>query len=38
VDFSKLDGRQTLEEIKNILEEDGYKVKVRIGSNYSFNS
>jgi hypothetical protein len=38
VDFSKLDGRQTLEEIKNVLEEDGYKVKVRIGSNYSFNS
>jgi len=36
VDFSKLDGRDTLENIKSVLEKDGYKVKVQIGSNYKF--
>lgn len=38
VDFNKLDGRETLDSIKQVLEEDGYKVKVRVGSNYSFNN
>lgn len=36
VDFNKLDGRETLENIKNILEEGGYKVKVQLGPNYKF--
>lgn len=36
VDFSKQDGIQTYNDIKAILEEDGYMVKVKTGLNYEF--
>lgn len=37
VDFSREDGRETLDQIKQILEEDGYVVKAQIGHNYNFH-
>lgn len=37
IDFSKQDGRRILEGIKEILQEDGYRVKVRTGANYNFS-
>jgi len=38
VDFLKEDGRETLDQIKQILEEDGYVVKAQIGRNYNFHN
>jgi len=37
IDYSASDGKGTLSDIKNILEEDGYKVKAKKGSNYDFS-
>jgi hypothetical protein len=34
-DFSVEDGKQTLENIKNILQEDGFAVKYKYGKNYN---
>lgn len=36
VDFSQEDGIETLEGIKQILEDDDFAVKAKIGSNYNF--
>jgi hypothetical protein len=36
VDYAASDGKGTLSHIKDILEEDGYKVKAKKGSNYNF--
>lgn len=36
IDFSKQDGRETLNDIKAILEENNYTVKVKTGLNYDF--
>jgi hypothetical protein len=36
VDFSKEDGRETLDQIRDILQEDNYLVKVQLGKNYDF--
>ena len=36
VDFSKEDGRETLDQIKDILQEDNYLVKVQLGKSYDF--
>ena len=36
IDFAKEDGRDMLNQIKAILEEDNYVVKTQIGSNYDF--
>ena len=38
VDFSKEDGRETLDQIKRILEEDNYVIKAQIGNNYNFHT
>ncbi len=38
VDFAKDDGRETLDNIKAILEENNYVVKVQIGNNYDFSN
>ena len=37
IDYSASDGKGTLLDIKTILEEDGYKVKAKKGSNYDFS-
>jgi hypothetical protein len=37
VDFALEDGRSTLETIKDILQEDGYLVKVKTGDTYDFS-
>ena len=37
IDYSVEDGKGTLSDIKNILEEDRYKVKAKKGSNYDFS-
>lgn len=36
VDFSEEDGIETLQHIKQILEDEGFAVKAKIGSNYNF--
>ena len=36
IDYSAEDGKGTLADIKNILEEDGYRVKAKKGHNYNF--
>lgn len=36
IDFCKEDGREVLNNIKEILQEGGYRVKVQMGSNYNF--
>jgi hypothetical protein len=36
VDFSKDDERETLDKIKDILQEDNYLVKVQLGKTYDF--
>lgn len=36
IDYAALDGKGTLSDIKNILEEGGYRVKAKKGSNYNF--
>jgi len=36
VDFSAEDGKGFLAQIKNVLEEDGYRVKAKKGDNYNF--
>ena len=36
VDFSKEDGRETLDQIRDILQEDNYLVKVQLGKSYDF--
>ena len=36
IDYSAEDGKRTLADIKNILEEDGYRVKAKKGHNYNF--
>lgn len=36
VDFSKEDGRETLDQIRDILQEDNYLVKVQLGKTYDF--
>jgi len=36
IDYSAEDGKGTLADIKNILEEDGYRVKAKKGDNYNF--
>lgn len=36
IDFSKEDGRETLDNIENILQEDNYSVKRKLGKNYDF--
>ena len=36
IDFSKEDGRETLDQIRDILQEDNYLVKVQLGKNYDF--
>lgn len=36
IDYSAEDGKGTLADIKNILEEGGYKVKAKKGDNYNF--
>lgn len=38
IDFAKEDGRETLNNIKTILEENGYVVKTQIGANYGFSN
>ena len=38
IDFAVKDGRDVLNQIKAILEEDNYVVKTQIGNNYDFNS
>jgi hypothetical protein len=38
IDFAVKDGRDTLDQIKAILEEDNYVVKTQIGNNYDFSS
>jgi hypothetical protein len=37
IDYSADDGKETLNQIKQILEEDGYGVKAKIGTNYNFS-
>jgi len=37
IDFAKSDGREALDQIKAILEEDNYVVKAQIGNNYDFS-
>ena len=37
VDFALEDGKETLETIKAILQEDGYLVKIKIGDTYDFS-
>lgn len=37
IDYAASDGKGTLSDIKNILEEDGYRVKAKKGSNYDFS-
>lgn len=37
IDFAKSDGRELLNQIKAILEEDNYVVKAQIGNNYDFS-
>lgn len=37
VDFSKEDGRETLDQIRQILEQGGYVVKAQLGHNYCFH-
>ena len=36
IDYAASDGKGTLSHIKDILEEDGYKVKAKKGDNYNF--
>ena len=36
IDYAVSDGKGTLSHIKDILEEDGYKVKAKKGDNYNF--
>jgi hypothetical protein len=36
IDYSADDGKRTLSDIKNILEEDRYRVKAKKGHNYNF--
>ena len=36
VDFSKEDGREVLDQIRDILQEDNYLVKVQLGKTYDF--
>jgi len=36
VDCSLEDGKETLEQIRSILEEDGYLVKIKVGETYDF--
>ena len=36
IDYSAEDGKGTLSDIKNILEEDRYRVKAKKGHNYNF--
>lgn len=36
VDFALEDGRETLDEIRAILQEDGYLVKIKTGNSYNF--
>jgi hypothetical protein len=36
IDYSASDGKGTLADIKNILEENGYRVKAKKGHNYNF--
>jgi hypothetical protein len=35
IDYSRDDGKETLKEIKNIMESNGFKVKVKYGINYN---
>ena len=36
VDFSKEDGREILDQIRDILQEDNYLVKAQLGKSYDF--
>lgn len=38
IDYNAEDGKETLNQIKQILEEEGYAVKAKIGTNYNFCS
>lgn len=38
VDFAKQDGRELLDQIKEVLEEDGYIIKAQIGITYDFSN
>lgn len=35
IDYSRDDGKETLKEIKNIMESNGFKVKIKYGINYN---
>ena len=35
IDYSRDDGKETLKEIKNIMEINGFKVKIKYGINYN---
>jgi hypothetical protein len=37
IDYAAEDGKETLKLIKDILEEDGYLVKAKLGDNYGFS-